>query len=168
MRHFRRFVFIGVVLIAPGFVFAQPPTIDLATLVSQTLAASGQVMSSLSLSVAALKELPNQTLAEIRVVGKKGEIQRVLKGYVGVRLTDVLDKAGLTSLDHDDLKRTFIVAIASDGYKALFSWNELYNSPLGEGVIVLFERQGQALGDEEGRIAMISTKDLHTGARHVR
>lgn len=152
----------------PGFVFAHPPTIALATLVSQTLAASEQVMNPLSLSVAALTEFPIQALAEIRVGGKRGEIQRVLKVSSVSNLLSCRTRHVLTSIDHDDLKRTYIVAIASDGYKALFSWNELYNSPLGEGVMVLFERQGQALGDDEGRIAMISTKDLHTGARHVR
>ena len=61
-----------------------------------------------------------------------------------------------------------IIATASDGYKVVFSWSEVFNSPLGEGVIVFFEKDGVPLADDEGRIAMVSTKDIRTGPRHVK
>ncbi|MBK7252189.1 MAG: hypothetical protein IPI06_15355 [Gammaproteobacteria bacterium] len=61
-----------------------------------------------------------------------------------------------------------VVATASDGYKAVFSWSELFNSPVGEGVLVFFEKDGMPLADDEGRIALISAKDLRTGPRHVK
>ena len=43
-----------------------------------------------------------------------------------------------------------------------------FNSPIGEGVLVFFEKDGAALNDFEGRIAMVSSKDTRTGPRHVR
>jgi hypothetical protein len=61
-----------------------------------------------------------------------------------------------------------IVATATDGYKAVFSWSEITNTPVGEGVLVLLERDGRALDDREGRIALISTADQRLGPRHVR
>ena len=65
-------------------------------------------------------------------------------------------------------KKMAIIAGASDGYKVVFSWNEIFNSPIGDGVIVFFEKDGFPLADDEGRIALVSTKDLRTGPRHVK
>ena len=93
---------------------------------------------------------------------------RVLKGYTGVRLIDLLDKADLVAGEPNDLKKTVIVATASDDYKAVFSWNELYNTSIGAGVLVLYANDGKPLADDEGRLALISIHDLHTGPRHVR
>jgi DMSO/TMAO reductase YedYZ molybdopterin-dependent catalytic subunit len=88
--------------------------------------------------------------------------------YRGVRLRDVLNKAVVQAPDRHDVKKMVIIATASDGYKVVFSWSELFNSPLGDNVLVLFEKDGAPLGNEEGRIALISGSDLHTGPRHVK
>lgn len=91
-----------------------------------------------------------------------------LLGTTAVRLTDILQKAKIKTQTHNDLKRTIIVATASDGYKAVFSWNELFNTSIGEGVMVLIGQNGQLLPPHEGRIAMLSTQDIKNGPRHVR
>lgn len=86
----------------------------------------------------------------------------------GVTLRALLDRATVITRNHNDLKKMAIIATASDGYAVVYSWSEVFNSALGEGVLVFFEKDGKALADDEGRIAMISTKDLRTGPRHVR
>ena len=91
-----------------------------------------------------------------------------LEHLKGVLLRDILEKAAVVSHSHNDVKKMAIIATASDGYKVIFSWTEVFNSPLGDGVIVFFEKDGKALGDDEGRIALVSTKDTRTGPRHVK
>jgi hypothetical protein len=88
--------------------------------------------------------------------------------FKGVPLLTLLEKAGVLAPGRHDLKKIVIFAKASDDYAVVFSWNEIFNSPVGEGVLVYFEKDGKPLGADEGRIALISTKDLHLGARHVR
>jgi hypothetical protein len=61
-----------------------------------------------------------------------------------------------------------IIARATDDYQVLFSWAEIFNSPAGEGIIVYFRKNGLPLGNEEGRIALISTRDTLTGPRNVK
>ena len=61
-----------------------------------------------------------------------------------------------------------VLASATDGYKVSFSWPELINTEGGAGVLVVFERDGQALGADEGRIALIAAHDLKSGPRHVK
>ncbi len=162
----RRLFLSGLLAAGPMLAFAHPSGNDPASFVTQKLAVGGRVKQALDLSPEALREFPVQT-PEITIRGRKGETQRTLKGYSGAKLTDILDKSGLPD-EHNDLKKTILVATASDGYVAIFSWNEFYNTPVGEGVLVLYARDGKPLADDEGRIALISTKDLHTGPRHVR
>lgn len=50
----------------------------------------------------------------------------------------------------------------------VFSWSELFNSAVGDQVLVIFESDGKPLRDDEGRIALISAADLRTGPRHVK
>lgn len=45
---------------------------------------------------------------------------------------------------------------------------ELFLSPIGDGALVYYERDGQPLDDREGRIALVSLQDTSRGARHVR
>lgn len=136
--------------------------------VTDKLAVSGTVEQTLSLSVDDLRKFPSQQIAEITLTRQSGADAGKLENVKGVRLRDILDQAKLVTHDHNDVKKMVIIATASDGYKAVFSWNELYNSPQGDGVLVYFEKNGKPLGDDEGHIAMISSKDTRTGPRHVK
>jgi len=80
----------------------------------------------------------------------------------------VLDTAKLTEAGRNDLRRSIVVATASDGYKAVFSWAELFNTAIGDGVLIVYERDGKPLADDEGRIALVSLKDTRPGPRHVK
>ena len=46
----------------------------------------------------------------------------------GVRLLAVLEQAGLAERDRLDWRKTVVIAIARDGYRAVFSWPELANT----------------------------------------
>lgn len=168
MNHQRRLVLAALAAAVPMRAFGHPASADPSSLVTHSLAIGGRVRESLDLSVATLTSFPMQAPPAIPIKGRTGEVLRTLKDYTGVRLTDVLDRAALLATSHNDLKKTIVIASASDDYKAVFSWNELYNTMVGDGVLVLYAREGQPLGDEEGRIALISIMDLHTGPRHVR
>ena len=61
-----------------------------------------------------------------------------------------------------------VVATATDGYKAIFSWSELYLSPVGDGALVIFERDGAPLAPSEGPLALVSLSDTQPGPRHVK
>ncbi len=132
---------------------------------STTLTVSGAVEKRLVLDAAALAAFPPAQIVEVSLPRSAGSAP---VRYRGVRLRDVLTKASIVAPGHNDIKQMLAVASATDSYVALFSWAELFNSPLGDGVLVLFEREGKALGDEEGKIALISTGDTRTGARHVK
>ena len=136
--------------------------------VTESVAISGAVEHPLKLSVDDLRKFPPKKVGEVPMVCQSGANLGQLEHLKGVLLRDILEKAVVVSHNHNDVKKMAIIATASDGYKVVFSWTEVFNSPMGDGVIVFFEKDGKALGDDEGRIAMVSTKDTRTGPRHVK
>src|SRR5208282_2434833 len=87
--------------------------------------------------------------------------------YTGCLLRDVLAAAKPVESKPHELRRSYVVATASDGYAVVFSWAELFVSPLGDNVFVVYERDGAPLADDEGRIALIVTTDQRP-IRHVK
>ncbi len=126
------------------------------SLVTTRLQVSGEVSRNLSLSVEDLRGLAR----------RRGQV--TAGGYVGIRLTDVLEEADIKRDVRRALRRTYVVAIASDGYQAVFSWGELFNTAIGRDVVVAFERGGSPLRDGEGKIALVSLADEKIGPRHVK
>jgi DMSO/TMAO reductase YedYZ molybdopterin-dependent catalytic subunit len=138
-----------------------------AGLVSEDLVVAGAVKAALTLTVSDLRAFPADQSATI-TVKRRVDDKETVSNVRGVRLTAVLDKAGLLSTDQNDWKHTIVLATASDGYRVVFSWPELFNSEAGSAVLVVYERDGQPLPDREGRIALVSGRDLRTGPRSVR
>lgn len=115
-----------------------------------------------------LASLPRRHLAERDIFCMTGRRVSHLDEMVGARLVDVLALLGLGENPRAELKQCVIVAHARDGYRAIFSWNELHNTAVGEQVFIVYERDGAALGANLGELCLLSANDLHLGPRHLR
>jgi len=138
-----------------------------ADIVSERVVVSGAVKAPLSLQVDDLRAFPAEQIASVTVT-RRVDNQEVASTVRGVRLTAVLDRAAFSGTGQNDWKHTVVLATATDRYQVVFSWPELFNSDLGAGTLVVFERDGQPLAEREGRIALVSARDLRTGPRSVR
>jgi len=139
--------------------------------VTTSLTVKGSVEREITLSVEDLKGLPVRRLDDVRTVGEASGASPATQSarhYVGCLLRDVLDRAKPVEKNRMDLRRSAVIATASDGYRVVFSWAELYLSPIGDGALVVYERDGAPLDDSEGRIALVSLKDTRPGPRHVK
>jgi DMSO/TMAO reductase YedYZ molybdopterin-dependent catalytic subunit len=150
----------------PAFADDAKAPASVLAMASGRLAIEGAVRQPLSLNVDELKQFPGDQIVEMTLPGRDtgGPTSRVR----GVRLRAVLDRAIILTPDHNTVKKLAIVAAAKDGYKAVFSWSELFNADLGDAVLVVFECDGHPLGPEEGPMTLISGKDIRTGPRHVK
>ena len=124
--------------------------------VATELAVSGEVQHELRLKPEDLRQI-----AKRRGFAEQG-------GYSGIRLVDLLAEAQIRDDARLALRRTYVVAIATDGYPAVFSWGELYNSAAGAGVLVATDRDGQPLREGEGQFALVALGDTRPGPRHVK
>ncbi|MBK1718703.1 molybdopterin-dependent oxidoreductase [Thiocystis violacea] len=136
--------------------------------VSESLSITGAVVHPKTLSVADLERFPPHRIAEVEMICEFGANLGKRENLRGVLLRDLLLDAQLKGLTPKHFRKMAIIAHATDGYLAVFSWAELFNSTVGAQVIVYFSKDGRPLDDTEGRIALISTTDSRTGPRHVR
>ena len=143
------------------------PVVVAANRPSEQLVVSGRIKNPLSLTVADLRALPAAQIESVQVMRGPPD-HRVQATVKGVRLTALLEQAALAAADHNDWKHTVVLATATDGYQVVFSWPELFDTDVGAGALVVFERDGEPLPDREGRIALVSARDKHPGPRSVR
>lgn len=134
---------------------------------STQVTVSGALRQTLTVDAATLAATPSADIASF-LQTRSGEGAETRSTVRGVRLRALIERAGLAAGGRDGWKTLIVVATATDGYRAVFSWPELANTPVGDGVLVLFERNGQPLPTREGAIALMSTTDRMLGARHVR
>ena len=94
--------------------------------------------------------------------------KRVIKNIKGILLKDIIDKAVIDMPAPKLLSEIYITCVATDNYKVVFSWNELYNTDIGNHVMVITESDGKPAKDGEDRIAVLSASDQATGRRFLK
>ena len=118
-----------------------------------------------------LSQLPQTTITAERRLQVSGSINAAdSQGTVwsGVLLKDFLLKSGLENVPSRPLRNARIEIVAKDGYKATFSWGEIFNNPTGSQVLLITKQDGKYLDVQEGPVAIRSLGDIRPGARHVR
>jgi len=137
---------------------------DSLKLVNHEILVKGEVEFPLLLSVDSLRKMKVATISNFKIVGQNGAVKKDDKISKGVLLKDILEKAAIKQNGHKD-RNFYIVARASDDYKATFSWAEIFNNPTGENTYVLFEENGKPV--KNGEMILICKNDIKTGPRHV-
>src|SRR5690606_37019505 len=79
----------------------------------------------------------DHSLDSLPIYNHAGKYRSTLKGIKGVRLKEVLRNIALGEESPKVLSEYYIVCVATDGYKVVFSWNELFNTPIGDAVLVV-------------------------------
>lgn len=131
------------------------------------LRVEGAVKTPLALTREQLLALRWRDYAEEREVQQGGQAVKLVVRYLGVPLRELLDQAALTP-DRHAVRRAVVLLTARDGYRVSFSWGELYNSSLGEGVILVRSQDGRDLIEADDLPALRSLHDTRSGPRHVR
>lgn len=134
---------------------------------SSVVHVKGAVENPLRLGAADLGAFQIHERKNIRVVSSNGEVRKTFERVRGVLLKDVLAKAKPLIDNPKEKGRYVIVASATDGYVATFSYHEVLNNPLGNDVLLLIEENGQPIA-QDGDVVLISLSDYVTGNRHVK
>ena len=140
----------------------------LGTAITLKVNIQGDEYADLNLSLAELKAFPQHVLDEVTLTCLSGAGKGCIKNYCGALLRDVIGHIGLEAADRRVLKQMLVIARAHDNYSAIFSWNELFNTAVGDGVFVLYEKNDESLGAREADVALISANDLRNAPRHVK
>lgn len=85
-----------------------------------------------------------------------------------VLLKDVLAEVKIKPPGPKQLSEYYFIAEASDGYKVVFSWNELFNTKIGDDVYLIVGYDHHAGVQMPNRIALLSVGDEATGRINVK
>ena len=128
----------------------------------------GLVKQELVLTLLDLSPYEKHSVDSVVIRNHLMERKYAMKNVKGVLLRDILDKADIQAPSPKSLSEFYIVCIAADNYKVVFSWNEIYNNKVGENLLILTEHDGKLASQTDDRIALISPSDKATGRRYVK
>lgn len=131
------------------------------------VAVAGDIRHPMTLDADVLRAFPAAAQSTVRV-SREVDGRRQQTEVRGVRLAAVLEQAALAEGDRLDWRKAVVIASARDGYRVVFSWPELVNTEAGAQVIIVYERDGEALSDREGPLALTAPGDTRPGPRHVK
>jgi hypothetical protein len=129
---------------------------------------SGEVKAPFTVGVIDLKSFSEKVIGDVVITNHAGEKKSVAKALKGVLLRDILTKVEFNNETPRVLSTFYFVCKANDGYTVVYSWNELFNTAIGDGVFLVTEREGQSAGALKDSMMMLSTADVRTGRRHVK
>jgi hypothetical protein len=129
---------------------------------------SGDAVSPLTVAASDLKKWKEVAIGDLVITNHLGERKSEAKGLKGVLLKEILQTVEIKSESPKVLSEYYFVFTASDGYKVVYSWNELFNTVVGESVYVVTEKNGRPVAEMDDSMLVVSTKDFKTGRRNVK
>ena len=129
---------------------------------------SGEVKAHVTISLTEFSKYPEVPMGDITITNHLGEKKSEQKSLKGILLKDILKSVEINNENPRVLSEYYFVCKSTDGYKVVYSWNELFNSPTGESVYLITSKNGVSAKDLEESILMISPKDYKTGRRYIK
>lgn len=128
---------------------------------------SGQVKKESVITMDSLNSYPLKEIGDIRVTNHLGDFKHSDEKLKGVLLKDILNHSQWTINSPKLFSQLYFVCIGADGYKVVYSWNELFNTQVGEQVYILMEKNGVKADKLPESLQMASMLDLKTGRRYL-
>lgn len=128
---------------------------------------SGKVNKAVTITMDSLKQYPVKEMGDFKITNHLGEFKHQDEHLKGVLLKDVLSHTVFAVSSPKLLSQLYFVCFGADGYKVVYSWNELYNTPVGGQVFILMEKNGIKAAQMPENIQMTSMMDFKTGRRYL-
>ena len=117
-------------------------------------------------SYGSIKEMKKLDIDSKPVVCASGETKAQASTYSGVLLRQIVDGLPLEIQNKSDFNSIVITVIAGDNYQVNFTYNELFNTSIGDGVMISYAKDSKAIADKE--LVLLSANDIKTGPRNVK
>lgn len=131
------------------------------------LSVTGAVKQEKIITISDLIQMPAQTIGSIMITNHTGAERGIAKDLKGVLLKDVLKDIVFVAESPKNFSELYLTCIASDGYKVVLSWNELFNNESGNHLFIVTEKAGKRMQEMDENILLIAPKDFTTGRRYI-
>jgi len=130
-------------------------------------AITGDVEKASVITLDSLKQYKIVEIGDKNVTDHTGAFKHKDDKLKGILLKDVLSHTKFKTTSPKLLSRFYFVCAGVDGYKVVYSWNELYNTAVGDQVYIIMEKNGIAVDKMPESIQMTSSSDFKTGRRYL-
>jgi len=148
-------------LLASTSVFAQQTTHQ-----THQFTITGKVKAESVITMDSLNSFPLKTIGDIKVTDHTGAFKHQDDQLKGVLLKDILNHSQWLLTPHL-FSSMYFTCVGADGYKVVYSWNELFNTPIGDNVYIIMEKNGIKADKLDSSIQMASMLDFKTGRRYL-
>ncbi|HEY4935574.1 MAG TPA: molybdopterin-binding protein [Puia sp.] len=129
---------------------------------------SGEVLKAATIDIAKLSGYTQVHLDSLRIFTHDMQPKGLIKNINGVLLKDILSAIPFNNENPKVLSEYYVECQATDGYRVLFSWNEIFNSGTGKHVMIITNKNGMNVSQLDDRIALITPGDQATGRKYVK
>jgi len=136
--------------------------------VTSSITIEGQIKKTIVLDLNDIKKFNTVSLDSVRITNHLMEYRKTIKNIKGILLKDILSKIEFDVSSPKLMSEFYIICMASDNYKVVFSWNEIFNSDLGKQAMIIVAGDGMTIENRGDRIALLSPSDHATGRRYVK
>lgn len=129
---------------------------------------TGKVISEKSFKLLDLETFAQVSINDYTLYNKDGSLKNTLTKLKGIPIKSILASVKYLDANPRSLNEYYFIFTASDGYKVVFSWNEIYNTEVGNHLFVITEIDGIYAIDLPHSILFLSSSDLKTGLRYIK
>ena len=147
-------------LLATTTIHAQQPSLSITV--------EGRIRNPKTFSLDALKKFSVHTIDSLQIYNHQMVAKSMPRNIKGVLLKEILKEIEFDAETPTVLSQYYIVCIATDQYKVVFSWNELFNTSAGDKVLVVIGKNGVPAEQDKEGIMLVSPADRATGRRYVK
>lgn len=128
----------------------------------------GAVENETILNMDSLASFKNQKIDSVIIFDHTGQRRSTLQNLKVVPLREALNSAVIKVENSKLLSEFYFVCEATDGYKVVFSWNEVFNNPLGDSIFIIIQRNRKSNNERDEGFEMLSPTDNITGRRYLK
>jgi hypothetical protein len=127
----------------------------------------GKVKQESIITMDSLNSYPLKTIGDIKVTDHTGAFKHQDDKLKGVLLKDILNHSQWAVAGPKFFSTMYFTCVGTDGYKVVYSWNELFNTPVGDNVFIIMEKNGVKAEQLPASLQMASMLDFKTGRRYL-
>jgi hypothetical protein len=129
---------------------------------------TGGTKKDLVFHISDIEKYPQVEIGDIPVKNRKGEQKSMMHGVKGVLVKTILDSLDIKVDKPKEYGEYYFVFVASDDYKNIYSWSEIFNTEVGNKLYIITEKDGKSMSRMEERILVYSMADINSGLRHLK
>ena len=134
---------------------------------SESLLITGRVKKDINMDIASLDTFKKTVLENVSITNSKGEVKEKINALEGISLNELFEKVAFDAAGHKDLNRYYLVFTATDNFKLVLSWNEIFHSEKCNDYYLVTKTDGKKLGQLDKRIMIMEISDPLFGHERI-